>query len=149
MAWRALDLGWSKDLHGQAERYFPDRGDRMGHSVERIGKKYQWIAYNELCGYLIDYHWYFGDWGDTPTPFDRVDPFDSRDIDPSVWLDGSAAASPDSRIPPLSVFATDFQATSVETALAWTRSFDGLLQPLQHVPTGVNRDSQGAPQERV
>ena len=131
VAWRALDLGWDKELHGKAERHFPDRGDRMGHGVERIGKKYQWIAYNELCGYLIDHHWYFSGWGEVATPFDRVDEFDPRDIDPTVWLDDEAVIRPDIRIPPLTIFETDFQAQSIDAAIAWTKTFDDLLRPVE------------------
>lgn len=56
VAWRALGLGWDKELHGKVERHLRDSGDRTSYGVERIGKKYQWVAYNELCGYLIDHH---------------------------------------------------------------------------------------------
>jgi hypothetical protein len=130
VTWRAVDLGWDKELHGKAERYFPDRADRTSHSVERIGKKYQWIAYNELCGYLIDHHWYFSDLADVDVPFDRVDDFDRRDIDPSLWPADQAEVRPDSRIPPLAIFETNFHPQSVGAAIAWTKTSYDLLRPL-------------------
>jgi hypothetical protein len=141
VAWRALDLGWDKDLHGKAERHFPDDGDRMGHSVERIGKKYQWIAYNELCGYLIDHHWYFSDWGEFAVPFDWVDHFDRRDIDPTVWLDDRTEISADGRIPLFTIFATDFQSRSADAAIAWTKTFDDLLRPIDAIEA-IDRDGR-------
>lgn len=49
---RAHDLGWSETLHGVFDRSV--RGDRHAHRVERIGKKYQWIALYELCARMAD-----------------------------------------------------------------------------------------------
>ena len=53
IAWRAHDLGWTPDRFAQFERRLPNR-ERNEHSIERIGKKYQWIAYHELTGQLSD-----------------------------------------------------------------------------------------------
>jgi hypothetical protein len=49
---RAHDLGWSETLHGAFDRSV--RGDRHSHRVERIGKKYQWIALYELSARMAD-----------------------------------------------------------------------------------------------
>jgi hypothetical protein len=103
--------------------------------VERIGKKYQWIAYQELCGYLIDHHWYFGDWKDEPIPFDRVDPFDRRDIDPSFWLAEDATRIPDIRVPLVSLPPTDFQSDDVDAAMAWPENFDDIHDPRAVIET--------------
>ena len=43
---RAHDLGWSEDLHGAFDRSV--QTERHDHSVERIGKEYQWLALYEL-----------------------------------------------------------------------------------------------------
>ena len=78
---RAHELGYDVKLHG---RY--DRNDGYGNSrpnVERIGKKYQWIAFHEIISILADnhkisewhseknYQYYQGAWQ-----------FYARDIDP-------------------------------------------------------------------
>lgn len=49
---RAHDLGWSETLHGEFDRSI--HHDRNTHSVERIGKKYQWVALYELCARMAD-----------------------------------------------------------------------------------------------
>jgi len=130
VAWRTLDLGWNSERHGKTERGFPDILDRIDHSLERIGKKYQWIAYNELCGYLIDHHWYLPDSSEVASCFNWVDQFDHRDIDPTVWLDDVVEIKPDSRIPRFTVSDTDFGAEDVDSAIAWTKTFNDLLEPL-------------------
>lgn len=52
VAMRAHELGWSEDLHGDFDRQV--RGDRNNHSLERIGKKYQWLALYELVARMSD-----------------------------------------------------------------------------------------------
>ena len=49
---RAHDLGWSEALHGDFDRAI--RTDRNEHSLERIGKKYQWLALYELVARMKD-----------------------------------------------------------------------------------------------
>jgi hypothetical protein len=85
VAMRAVQLGWSQKKHGEIERNRDGGWDRHDHSIERIGKKYQWIAYWELVGYLSDHHWYL-DWNNQQATFDRVDRFDPLDIDASFLL---------------------------------------------------------------
>ena len=136
VAWRALDLGWKKQLHGEAERAFARGASRTEHRVERIGKKYQWIAYNELCGYLIDHHWYFSDWGDHVVPFNRVDDFESRDIDPTTWLnigDEAKSGAGGVSLPTLKAFTTDLKAKNIEESMRWTKTLDDLLNPLEQI----------------
>lgn len=50
---RVLDLGWKTELHGAFDASVP-HGGRDSHKVERIGKKYQWIAYDELHARISD-----------------------------------------------------------------------------------------------
>lgn len=52
VAWRAHDLGWSEALHHQFDRRIGT--GRHGHAVERIGKKYQWLATFELAARMED-----------------------------------------------------------------------------------------------
>jgi len=84
---RIFDLGWSVDRFGRFDRriglfYHDARG------VERIGKKYQWIAYHEFLARISDNYIFLGE-GFKP----QRERFDGpwqisglRDIDPSFLL---------------------------------------------------------------
>lgn len=84
VAKRAYALGWTK-------RRFPE--DTASHGdysrdrpiVERIGKKYQWLALEELLCRLSDNYWIKGSFGDDAKRYGS--PLDLgflRDIDPTV-----------------------------------------------------------------
>jgi hypothetical protein len=82
---RAHDLGWTPELFGEFERYMGSPG-RMEHRVERIGKKYQWIALYELLARLSDNQLFLGwSWND-PHPYGGAWQVGCRDIDPSVLV---------------------------------------------------------------
>ena len=50
---RAHELGWTSTRFGAFDRRFPTHG-RSDHRVERIGKKYQWLALHELVARMAD-----------------------------------------------------------------------------------------------
>jgi len=50
---RVFELGYDAKLHGKFDR-FVSSFDRHNNSIERIGKKYQWIAFYELLARLAD-----------------------------------------------------------------------------------------------
>lgn len=83
---RIIKLGWNPGLH---EEY--DRGhgifDRLQNSnVERIGKKYQWIALCEFLAMIGSNYYYIQDsWlDDTPATFKSAYQTYARDLDPTV-----------------------------------------------------------------
>lgn len=83
---RVIKLGWSPELH---EEYDRDRGsfDRLQNSsVERIGKKYQWIALYEFLAMIGSNYYYVQDrWlDDTPATFKSAYQTSARDLDPTV-----------------------------------------------------------------
>lgn len=83
---RVIKLGWSPELH---EEYDKDRGsfDRLQNSsVERIGKKYQWIASYEFLAMIGSNYYYVQDrWlDDTPATFKSTYQTSARDLDPTV-----------------------------------------------------------------
>jgi len=53
---RIFELGWSLDLFGTVDRNIntTSRDSRTSHKAERIGKKYQWIAYREALARISD-----------------------------------------------------------------------------------------------
>ncbi len=81
---RAYQLGWTKRLFANDQasgmRYSRDRP-----RTERIGKKYQWLALDELLCRLADNFWVDLDYGNLPRAY--RDPHDlgfQRDIDPTI-----------------------------------------------------------------
>lgn len=86
---RVFELGWTAERFGQFDRYINYNDMRAAHKPERLGKKYQWIAYHEFLARVADNfflrrdEWseeqreehYEGPWQDTSL----------RDIDPS-WV---------------------------------------------------------------
>lgn len=87
---RAYEFGWSEELFSDFERSCPrGRGSGLGgNGIERIGKKYQWVALYEFLARLSDnVYWidrgysdiedegYYGPWQ-----------IYKRNIDPSIWL---------------------------------------------------------------
>lgn len=80
---RAISFGWTHNLFP----YDRSRGeDRLAATrIERIGKKYQWLALHELLARLADNYWLAPDWGrgskiyDTPVDIDFI-----RNIEPTI-----------------------------------------------------------------
>lgn len=85
---QAHEMGWTKKLFADFEAHCSRGRGKGSNRMERIGKKYQWIAFYRLLAYLADnLHWidrgysdvddskYFGPWQSW-----------NRNIDPSHWL---------------------------------------------------------------
>ena len=86
---KILDLGWTVERFGNFDRYTASSwdGSDTQRKTERIGKKYQWIAYHELLARVSD-NFQFRDtpWSDTPGKYEGPWRFHGRDIDPSMIL---------------------------------------------------------------
>ncbi len=81
---RAHDLGWTPELFGDFERNLNSDYSRMNHRLERIGKKYQWIALYELLARISDNQLFIGGYGDEPKAYKGPWQISRRDIDPSL-----------------------------------------------------------------
>lgn len=96
---RALSLGWESSLF-PGDLYLASRSERHGR-IERIGKKYQRIAFMELLARLADNFWLKPQWDRVATMYDN--PLDiefTRDIEPSIMpKDREVTVRP--RVPPL------------------------------------------------
>ena len=84
--WRVFDLGWTTERFSEFDRSVQS-ADRKASKPERIGKKYQWIAYHEILAYIADHYQYrepFGEYEDDlyRGPWQKS----LRDIDPSCLL---------------------------------------------------------------
>lgn len=86
VARHAHDLGWSAEFFEGAERSFHPTRDRMEHRIERLGKKYQWLALHDLLGRLSDGVQYIPGWSDrNPQQYEGPWQIGVRDIDPSMF----------------------------------------------------------------
>jgi len=85
---RVYELGWTVDRFGRFDRSEAGRGDIGRHGVksERIGKKYQWIAWHEFLAYVADNFKYDHRYGDGAKKYLGPWQIGGRDIDPSVGL---------------------------------------------------------------
>lgn len=128
VATRAIALGWSEVKHATLEQKLGYWAGRSSHSVERIGKKYQWIAWHELIGNLQDHFWHEGR-DRQPELLDNVLMVEDLDVDLSFTGFNGNAAPPG--LPPLGLPATNVpQPDTVEDAVRWATALDDL----PHVP---------------
>ena len=86
--WRVFDLGWTIERFGWFDRFSVGEHRRSANKPERMGKKYQWLAYHEILAHLSDHCQYrepsFGDKGDRL--YEGPWQLHERDIDPSCTL---------------------------------------------------------------
>ncbi len=81
---RAYDFGWKKELFSTFELSL----GYMKVRPERVGKKYQWMAFHEFLARLSDnYHWINRGYSDVPDDDKYEGPWQiyRRDIDPTIW----------------------------------------------------------------
>ena len=87
--WRVRDLGWTVERFERFDRYSVGSSGRDAAKAERIGKKYQWIAYHEILAYIADNYQYRGRYGEADSDRAYEGPWQEhlRDIDPSSTLE--------------------------------------------------------------
>ncbi|MBE9223829.1 ATP-binding protein, partial [Cyanobacterium stanieri LEGE 03274] len=86
--WKVFDLGWNIDLFGDFDSFINYRDGRTNHKAERIGKKYQWLAYHEFLARVSDNFYFKGDdWNQHDKKgYQGSWQIGIRDIDPSCLL---------------------------------------------------------------
>lgn len=89
---RAHDLGWTSERFSKFDDSTRNWG-RNEHRVERIGKKYQWLAFQELLARMADNLVFLGDsWMDDrerQPVYCGARQIHRRDIDPSLLVTGT------------------------------------------------------------
>lgn len=82
---RVFELGWTKERFGNFDRFEIGNHGRDSSKAERIGKKYQWIAYHEFLAFLSDHYQFREGYGQAVQGRSFQGPWqdDLRDIDPS------------------------------------------------------------------
>jgi hypothetical protein len=92
--WRVFNLGWTTQRFGQFDRDAVGYRGREATKAERIGKKYQWIAYHEITALITDHYQYreeFCEGGDHSYYGALQEHL--RDIDPSCTLRSTVGGS--------------------------------------------------------
>ncbi|HEY4354452.1 MAG TPA: hypothetical protein VGN16_01800 [Acidobacteriaceae bacterium] len=82
---RVFALGWTNNRFDYFDNNVNRHDWRNASKTERIGKKYQWIAYHEICGLIADNFQYRNDMGSSGVERMYEGPWQdySRDLDPS------------------------------------------------------------------
>lgn len=85
---RVGKLGWHPDLHDKFDRDVNSNiTNRQEHKAERLGKKYQWIAYHEFLALIADHYEFKEEHFDSePTKYKGAWNPRVRDIDTSFIL---------------------------------------------------------------
>jgi hypothetical protein len=91
IARKVFDLGWTQERFGLFDKYHGHE-QRGAHKPERIGKKYQWLAYHEILARLADNFQFCEEYSDRPDrhQYKGTWQLQVRDIDPSCVLKSSA-----------------------------------------------------------
>jgi hypothetical protein len=86
---RAHDLGWTAERFGEVDRYSHYGYSRHEHRLERIGKKYQWLAVYELAARMADNLAMLGDYSggrNTTGKYKGPWQISLRNVDPSLLV---------------------------------------------------------------
>lgn len=94
---RVIGMGWAPERFQQFERYLRSNG-RERPSIERIGKKFQWIGLYEYLGYLSDNRAYMS-WSDDARHDVRAADLLLRDFNPSLSMFHEMAESIGDELP--------------------------------------------------
>ncbi len=94
---RVEELGWTDERFGDFDRYLSRSRftGREARKPERIGKKYQWIAYHEILAYMSDHYQYRHRYAEDVSNQSYEGPWQDniRDIDPSCMVISTSSDS--------------------------------------------------------
>lgn len=85
---RAIDMGWTNDrFPHDGSSFVQDHHGGSRPPIERIGKKYQWIALDELRAILADNVWLREEWSGPSVRYDHPCQINIavRDFDPTLF----------------------------------------------------------------
>ena len=84
--WRVFDLGWTIERFGDFDRFSIGYSGRQANKPERIGKKYQWIAFYEILAYIADHYQYREQFEEGLQSYEGPWQESLRNLDPSCIL---------------------------------------------------------------
>ena len=80
---RVFELGYDYKIHSSYDRSAENYNHMSENKVERVGKKYQWIALFEILALISDNYKIYDDWSENQTFYKGPWQLYSRDIDPA------------------------------------------------------------------
>nr|WP_315234107.1 AVAST type 2 anti-phage system protein Avs2 [uncultured Flavobacterium sp.] len=80
---RVFELGYNYKIHGYYDNNSENHNYRSENKIERIGKKYQWIALFEILAMIADNYKMYDDWSGKQAFYKGPWQLYSRDIDPA------------------------------------------------------------------
>jgi len=80
---RVLELGWTRERFGSFDREMGSGRHQRDPGAERVGKKYQWIAYHEFLARLADNFEFADPWSSEERAYEGPWQLGLRNIDPS------------------------------------------------------------------
>ena len=83
---RAHKFGWSSELHSEFDKRIGTGRGRQNKFIERIGKKYQWLALYELVARLSDNVLFCSRYSGSPNAYQGAWQTSLRNIDPSLLI---------------------------------------------------------------
>lgn len=85
---RVFELGWTAERFGDFDREADSYSGygRGSHKAERIGKKYQWLAYHEALARVADNFVFYERLPDKEKRYEGTWQTQVRDIDPSITI---------------------------------------------------------------
>lgn len=88
---RIIDFGWKNDYFRVFDVHAEYTEGNSSRRIERIGKKYQWIALYELLAKLADnFKWIDRNYDDLiDNEYYSTIQISKRDIDPTMWITGA------------------------------------------------------------
>jgi hypothetical protein len=135
---RVFDLGWTVERFGRFDRFSIGYNGREASKPERIGKKYQWIAYHEILALVSDRFQYRERYRKEDGDRAYEGPWQDhlRDIDPSCILRSTSGGTSWSGHAPAWWGATSFDsAFQPGQEREWVQCTDDLPRPEELLST--------------
>ncbi len=131
---RVHELGWTNDRFHSYENNYVGYSSRSRPTLERVGKKYQWIAYYEFLAHLSD-QYCFIDPGYSDVTWDKyVGPWQisERNLDPTEFKGVEENIFSSDSYPALKHPIDPQQIVSLSEWFSGSRIFDDITQWITH-----------------
>jgi predicted ATPase len=129
---RVFDLGWTTERFGRFDRYTIGYHGREARKAERIGKKYQWLAYHEILALVGDHFQYHERFQDECGSHKYEGPWQDflRDIDPSNTLRSTPGGTSFDEHPLAWWSPVQYRSWGdADDAQGWVEEYDDLPRP--------------------
>lgn len=135
---RVIDLGWDPAKFRDVDRHeFREAYSRHDHKHERIGKKYQWIAFHEIAARVLDNCSLVTNRTSFDEEYQNYWQLSRRDIDPSNIF---PAAEPEE---PISGYWSTPYSFPLSVEAQWLRESSNIPNPIEMLlVTNPNDDTQ-------